>query len=63
MSVPVVVDRTPVGCRGWWARNSAVECLLCKEEALGSNPSGSIPMHRPVKARTGRAKHSVRQRV
>ena len=24
------------------AHSSAVECLLCKEDALGSNPSGSI---------------------
>lgn len=26
-----------------WARSSAVEHLLCKEDALGSTPSGSIP--------------------
>ena len=25
------------------AHSSVVECLLCKEDALGSNPSGSIP--------------------
>ena len=24
-----------------WAHSSVVECLLCKEDALGSNPSGS----------------------
>lgn len=24
------------------AHSSAVECLLCKEDALGSNPSGSM---------------------
>ncbi len=27
---------------GRWAHSSVVECLLCKEDALGSNPSGSI---------------------
>lgn len=27
---------------GEGAHSSAVECLLCKEDALGSNPSGSI---------------------
>ena len=28
--------------RRGWAHSSAVECLLCKEDALGSNPSGSM---------------------
>ena len=41
-------DRAPTNCRGsssparGWAHSSAVECLLCKEDALGSNPSGSM---------------------
>ena len=53
-----------------WAHNSAVECCLCKAEALGSNPSGSMSkkaefhmmfnfnhgkhMHYSVKSRVGR---------
>ena len=36
------------------ARSSAVEHLLCKEDALGSNPSGSMPTH--SHARTARLK-------
>jgi hypothetical protein len=28
--------------RGRWAHSSAVECLLCKEDAQGSNPCGSM---------------------
>jgi hypothetical protein len=41
------------------AHSSAAERRLCKAEAEGSNPSGSTQMHRPVKARVGRADAST----
>ena len=42
-SVPPTGHLRTVEAPSGWAHSSAVECLLCKEDALGSNPSGSTP--------------------
>ena len=49
---------------GRWAHSSVVEYLLCKEEALGSNPSGSIPFgsHREPCPLSGRRQNGDSRR-
>ena len=65
-----LADRAPMNYQGsrlriCRAHSSAAEHLLCKEEALGSNPSGSIRRARfePCPLSVGRRSNLVRRQM